>query len=954
MASSDRDPLTQLGPAVFAALRRERLSAGLAAHLAGQGYRTTHDPATGRVLATDVLDHTTRFDPDHQGFVGTVTSPLGRRWQLENDCTGRLTGLTDPAGTRLTIGYDERGRPVALGRAGGSAFRLAYDGADNLTAAQWPDGTRETFAYQDYRLLVACTDRAGGRETYDYDAANRLTAVTDGNGAVTRFEYGPWARPTAAQFPDGRRETYAWTPSPQDPQQARLAALGDAAGDYARLDYCDGRISAIHYRDGEQVSFRHDAGGRVIEAKVGDSGVHFTYDEAGRLLSEETEGARIDYRYDAAGNLIGCDAPTGSIGYTWNADLELAAIRAWDGSTATLSDSPDGRTCETRYAERLVSRRVRTGGGQLNELEVSAAGQRIYAARYAYDDEDRLTATAETGAPVRRYAYDAAGRLAALMREDGAEHYAYDSAGHRRHAGSAQASYDAAGKVLTSASARLVYDDRGRVIERSERGTTWHYQWNDRGLLTAARASTGASLTFDYDAFARRIAKHATDAGGQVTYTYFLWAGEQLIAEMRQGPEGVSRRNYLWYPGSHSLFAVQIDGAIYFACNDHLGCTRRLIDAWGRTAWAADLDPWGDARIANEPIDLPWRLPGQYCDVETGLHYNRFRYYDPRLGRYLSPDPLGLLAGFDPYAYAANDPINGADPLGLWTWAGVAKVAAVVVASVAVAVAVIALAPLAAPLALIAAGAAAGAVGFGLNEALNQEQFCLKCIAKAALKGALVGAAASLPFLAVPASAGIAAFAAAGGTSGAIGYALGTPPSQWTFTGAATTIVISAATAGGGRYLAGRLNASNSSEALDVPKNTTSSGIPGALSNQLRTKPNEAVFWSGRTEGVGGSENAAIIGGDGRSTLENLITARSVEMPVWDPASPSSVAAWENASKTFAQGASGEVKAVIGQQLRPGNIWETVELPALKANPSVTKITQVDPKTGVETIIFSR
>jgi len=730
MESKDRDPLSPLGPNVFAALRRERLGAGLAAHLTDQGYRAVHDPATGAVRATDPLGHTTRYEPDHQGFVGVVESPLGRRWQLDNDPKGRLTGLTDPAGTRLAIAYDERGRPARLARQGGPNFRLAYDGADNLTEAHWPDGTRETFDYRDYRLLTACTDRAGARQGYDYDAAGRLRAATDANGAVTRFLYGTWDRPDATLYPDGRREDYTWQPSPTDPGQAQLAALGDAAGPYARLRYADGRLAAIAWRDGEQVSFRHDAAGRVLEAGVGDRLVRFTYDAAGRVLTEETDGARILYRYDPAGNLIGIEGPTGAVGYAWNADLELAAIRAWDGRTAELTYSPDGRTCETRLSERLTSRTVRTGGGRLGEIEVLAAGQRISAARYAYDGEDRLSGVAQTDTPTLRYGYDAAGRLAAVTRADGTTaSYAYDPAGYRLRADQTQASYDAAGKVLVSGSERLVYDDRGRVVERAAGGLRWEYRWSDRGLLVAAWSSAGVTVDHDYDAFARRTGKRVTDAQGQVIQTHFLWAGEQLIAELRQGPAGVSRRDYLWYPGSHSLFALRIDGAIYYAHNDHLGATRRLTDAWGSTVWAAEFDPWGAAQLSVGHVEQPWRLPGQYHDPETGLHYNRFRYYDPGLGRYLSPDPLGLLAGFDPYAYAGNDPINGADPLGLWTWAGVAKVAVSVVAVVAVGAAVLALAPAITPLALIAAGVAAATVGFGLNAALNQANFCFPCVA---------------------------------------------------------------------------------------------------------------------------------------------------------------------------------------------------------------------------------
>jgi RHS repeat-associated protein len=97
---------------------------------------------------------------------------------------------------------------------------------------------------------------------------------------------------------------------------------------------------------------------------------------------------------------------------------------------------------------------------------------------------------------------------------------------------------------------------------------------------------------------------------------------------------------------------------------DHLGTPRLLVDEAGDVAWKAQLDIYGVARQDVMRTGCPWRWPGQYEDEETGLYYNRFRYYDPEAGRYVSPDPIGLAGGLALYGYV-EDPLDRMDPFGL-------------------------------------------------------------------------------------------------------------------------------------------------------------------------------------------------------------------------------------------------------------------------------------------------
>ena len=105
----------------------------------------------------------------------------------------------------------------------------------------------------------------------------------------------------------------------------------------------------------------------------------------------------------------------------------------------------------------------------------------------------------------------------------------------------------------------------------------------------------------------------------------------------------------------------------YYHC-DHLGTPLALTDANGQIVWAASLDPWGNVLDEYDPqgIGQPIRLPGQIHDRQTGLYYNRHRYYDPAMGRYITQDPIGIQGGINPSTYAESNPISNIDPDGLF------------------------------------------------------------------------------------------------------------------------------------------------------------------------------------------------------------------------------------------------------------------------------------------------
>jgi hypothetical protein len=143
-------------------------------------------------------------------------------------------------------------------------------------------------------------------------------------------------------------------------------------------------------------------------------------------------------------------------------------------------------------------------------------------------------------------------------------------------------------------------------------------------------------------------------------------------------------------------------------------------------------------------------------------------------------------------------------------------------------------------------------------------------------------------------------------------------------------------------------------DVLDVA-NTRLFGV-----NPVGTKQSTAFFWSGKTKAgdgqwVGGQDVAANIAREyGGTTLEMLIENRGILMPEWNSLNPSAVMAWERISVQYAADASGTVRAVVGSSLRPGNIWQNVELPRLIENHTVGEIIIIDPATYDSSVIFLR
>jgi RHS repeat-associated protein len=199
--------------------------------------------------------------------------------------------------------------------------------------------------------------------------------------------------------------------------------------------------------------------------------------------------------------------------------------------------------------------------------------------------------------------------------------------------------------------------------------------WDASDRLVESRTN-GVRTEYGYDGLGRRLFKQTADVR-----TPFLWDGDSLVLEkvVHRDPVAAEElesaemteaiREYVYYPGTFEPLA-RIDAfpggheVLYFH-NDPNGCPTRMTDRSGNVKWRTRYGAWGQAvETREDAVENPLRLVGQYEDHETGLVYNRFRYFDPAVGQFASQDPIGLVAGENLYAYGRN--VWGwVDPLGL-------------------------------------------------------------------------------------------------------------------------------------------------------------------------------------------------------------------------------------------------------------------------------------------------
>jgi RHS repeat-associated protein len=409
--------------------------------------------------------------------------------------------------------------------------------------------------------------------------------------------------------------------------------------------FYSGNLIQATDRKGQVTTYQYDGLNRRTFAGYGtqagptyQSTVNYTFDAGSRMtgITDSITGA-IARNYDGLDDLLSETTPQGTVAYTYDADRRKQTM------------TPSGQAQITYTFD--------------NASRLSSIVQGASTVGFGYDSNGRRTSMTLPNGVAASFSYDAASQLTGINYQGGAMTpqnltYTYDLAGRRVGVGGSLAStqlpaalssaaYNANNQLTQWGATAMTYDLNGSTL--NDGANT--YVWDARNRLISANNNAAA---FTYDPLWRRVSKTVMS-----TTTNFLYDGANAVQE-----SGTLPTANLLTGGVDERFTRTTSTETDNYLTDALGSTMELTDATGATEEQYSYGPYGILSASGATTTNSYTFTGREFDG-LGIDYYRARYYNPNTGRFLSEDPIGFAGGTNLYAYANENPLRFADPLGL-------------------------------------------------------------------------------------------------------------------------------------------------------------------------------------------------------------------------------------------------------------------------------------------------
>ncbi len=619
---------------------------------------TIHPSGREVTVLYDSLDRITRVS-DQMGVIKNYTY----------DAVGNLIRVIDGEGNIVTYTYDALNRLISQNN-NGSVDSYTYDLAGNMLTHTDALNHITTYVYDLLGNLSSTTDALGNTTSYTYDAMGNLATETDAKNQTTTYQYNLNGIRTRITFPNGRSRQFFYN------DRGLLAREKDEADRWIDYAYYDNSKIMSRTCGNESENFIYNANGLVTSASTGNFTVTYTYDAANRMLTESCGTSNtVHHDYDIHSNNHTLTYSSGNV-IVEHYDLRdrLASIVENNALVSTYTYNQNNQLATALYANNVAARYHYNAHSRMDSL---TTGTNILGLAYLYDNTDNLLATvnAQNTSRSERYLYDNLSRLTRYQQGlfDQSltisspiieNQYAFDALGNRTtHTDNAGTHTYATNNIngYTSVDSRsLQYDNCGNLI--SDGIHTYQYNWNN--LLVSV--DNGATATYTYDAFHRRVSK--TTAAGTTNYIY---DGNKILEERNASNQLMA--SYIYGAlGADDVVRMKRNNQNYFFHTDRMGSVKAVTNAAGNVVERYDYDPFGcptiynaqDTVLAQSAIANSRLYTGREYDSESGLYHYRLRTMNPEMGRFHQYDPLYYADCMNLYAYVDNRPTFFTDPTG--------------------------------------------------------------------------------------------------------------------------------------------------------------------------------------------------------------------------------------------------------------------------------------------------
>ncbi len=629
------------------------------------------------------------------GQLLSFTDCSGYVTRYDHDRFGQMTAVHREEGLSQYRAYDSRGQLIAVKDTQGHETRYEYNAAGDLTAVIAPDGSRNGTQYDAWGKAIRTTQGELTR-SMEYDAAGRVIRLTSENGSHTTFRYDVLDRLIQETGFDGRTQRYH-----HDLTGKLIRSEDEGLVTHWHYDEAD-RLTHRTVNGETAEQWQYDKRGWLTDISHLSEGhrvtVHYRYDEKGRLTGErqtvhhpqpeallwqhETRHAynaqglanrcipdslpAVEWLAYGSGYLAGMKlGDTPLVDFTRDR-LHRETLRRFGRYELTTAYTPAGQL-QSQHLNSLQYDRDYTWNDNGELIRISSPRQ---TRSYSYSTTGRLTEKTDLipeggirtdDERTHRYHYDSQHRLVHYTRTQYAEplvesRYLYDPLGRRVAKRVWRRERDLTGWMSLSRKPEVTWygwdGDRLTTIQNDRSRIQTIYQPGSFTPLIRVETATGELAKTQRRSLADTLQQSGGEDGGSVVFPPVL---VQMLDRLESEilADRVSEESRRWL-ASCGLTVAQMQSQmdpvytparkIHLYHCDHRGLPLALISTEGATAWCAEYDEWGNLLSDENPHHLQQliRLPGQQYDEESGLYYNRHRYYDPLQGRYITQDPIGL------------------------------------------------------------------------------------------------------------------------------------------------------------------------------------------------------------------------------------------------------------------------------------------------------------------------